>query len=38
MRVTGLKAPEGRDIGNTKIAPSVFLAPEGRNRSVFMNN
>jgi hypothetical protein len=30
MRITGSKAPEGRNIGN-KTDPSVFLAPEGRN-------
>jgi hypothetical protein len=29
MRITGSKAPEGRDIGNK--SRSLFLAPEGRN-------
>jgi hypothetical protein len=34
MRITGLKAPEGQNIGN-KLPKTPYLAPEGRNRAIF---
>jgi hypothetical protein len=37
MRITGLNAPEGRNIGNTKLPPQYF-SPRGAQLEYYVNN